>query len=109
MIDQISEDAYDPHQFEDTEKKRILAAIDAKIAVNHIVASAHNEEPSTGQVIDLMEALRASLGKKGGAAKAAIKAAPVEMLQSKERKGVKRASKTPEVEETATAKTRARK
>jgi DNA end-binding protein Ku len=111
LIDQISEDAYDPRQFEDTEKKRILAAIDAKIAGNNIVASAHNEAPSTGQVIDLMEALRASLGKKAasGSAKAMAKEAPVETLQSKERKGVKRASKAPEVEETAPAKTRARK
>jgi DNA end-binding protein Ku len=112
LIDQISEDAYDPRQFEDTEKKRILAAIDAKIAGNNIVASAHNEEPSTGQVIDLMEALRASLGKKaasGGATKAAAREVPVATLQSKERKGVKRASKALEVEETAPAKTRARK
>jgi DNA end-binding protein Ku len=63
LIDQISEDSYEPAQFEDAEKKRILAAIDAKIAGNDVVASAHNEEPNTGQVIDLMEALRASLQK----------------------------------------------
>jgi len=64
LIDQISEDAYDPAQHVDEEKKRILAAIDEKIAGKQVVASAHDEAPSTAQVIDLMEALRASLGKK---------------------------------------------
>ena len=38
LIDQISEDTYDPTMFEDEEKKRILAAIDEKIAGKHIVA-----------------------------------------------------------------------
>src|SRR5438128_5908133 len=38
LIDQISEDTYDPTMFEDEEKKRILAAIDEKIAGKQIVA-----------------------------------------------------------------------
>ena len=111
LIDQISEDAYEPAQFEDAEKKRILAAIDAKIAGNKVVASAHDEEPSTGQVIDLMEALRASLGKKAvGAApvKAAKPAEAAPVLGLNERKGVKRAPKV-EADEAAPAKSRARK
>ena len=108
LIAQISEDAYEPARYEDAEKKRILAAIDAKIAGKQVVASAHNEVPSTGQVIDLMDALRASLGKKGAAAaktSAAPAAAPEE---AKERKGAKRATKaaTPAAEP---AKARARK
>jgi DNA end-binding protein Ku len=116
LIDQISEDSYEPAQFEDAEKKRILAAIDAKIAGNDVVASAHNEEPNTGQVIDLMEALRASLGKKGApatvAAKAPVKAAPTNVTalpETKERKGPKRAVKVDEEAAPAAAKTRARK
>ena len=43
LIEQISEDTYDPTMFEDEEKKRILAAIDEKIAGKQIVA---NEPPS---------------------------------------------------------------
>lgn len=106
LIDQISEDAYDPTQFEDEEKKRVLAAIDEKIAGKEVVASTHNEdEPAGGQVIDLMEALRASLrkGQKPATAaattspKAPAKAAPTNvtaMQEVKERKGAKRAPKS---------------
>jgi DNA end-binding protein Ku len=111
LIDQISEDTYEPAQFEDAEKKRILAAIDAKIAGNKVVASAHDEQPSSGQVIDLMEALRASLGKKaasGAPAKSAKAAEVAPALGLGERKGVKRAPKV-DVEEAAPAKARARK
>ena len=111
LIDQISEDSYEPAKFEDAEKKRILAAIDAKIAGQEVVASAHNEQPSSGQVIDLMDALRASLGKKaaGGAPVKAGK--PVDIapaLGLSERKGVKRASEVA-AEDATPAKTRARK
>lgn len=111
LIDQISKDAYEPAEFEDAEKKRILAAIDAKIAGNKVVASAHDEQPSSGQVIDLMEALRASLGKKAAGAAPAKTAKPGEVvptLASGERKGAKRAPKV-EVDQAAPAKTRARK
>src|SRR5690349_22586196 len=88
LIDQISEDSYDPTQYVDEEKKRILAAIDEKISGKQVVASAHNEEPSSAQVIDLMDALRASLGKKPAAKAAAAAAAPD--TEVKERKGAKR-------------------
>jgi len=104
LIDQISEDRYDPTQFEDDEKKRVLAAIDEKIAGKQIVASAHPEDADAGggQVIDLMEALRASLGGKKPAAKAPAKAKPAvsnvtALPAPKERKPAKRAVKAPEV------------
>ena len=118
LIEQISEDTYDPTMFEDEEKKRILAAIDEKIAGKQIVANEPHEPASGGaQVIDLVEALRASLGKGGGlkgkaaapASTAPVKAAEPAAAQaapSKERKGVKRAAK---VEEAPPARTRARK
>ena len=94
LIDQISQEAYDPTQYADEEKKRILAAIDEKIAGKQVVASAHDEAPESAQVIDLMEALRASLGKKTAAAKPVVvepAAAPV-AAEAKERKGAKRAA-----------------
>jgi len=107
LIDQISEDSYDPTQYVDEEKKRILAAIDEKISGKQVVASAHNEEPSSAQVIDLMDALRASLGKKPTAAKVASAAAGTE---AKERKGAKRAAKAEDaVLAPAPAKARAKK
>ncbi|MBC7728028.1 MAG: Ku protein [Microbacteriaceae bacterium] len=89
LIDQISTLAYDPSQYVDEEKKRILAAIDEKISGKQVVASAHDQAPSTAQVIDLMDALRASLGKKTAAAKPVVVAAPV--AEAKERKGARRA------------------
>jgi len=117
LIEQISEDTYDPTMFEDEEKKRILAAIDEKIAGKQIVANEPHEPASGGaQVIDLVEALRASLGKGGLKGKTAAPAstAPAKAAEpaaasaapSKERKGVKRAAK---VEEAPPARTRARK
>ncbi|MGE5452753.1 MAG: Ku protein [Acidobacteriota bacterium] len=109
LIDQISEDSYDPTQFEDEEKKRVLAAIDEKIAGKQIVASAHTEDAGSGQVIDLMDALRASLGKKPGgktaAPKSSSKSSNVATLETKERKGARRATKT---EEPVVTPTRAR-
>ncbi|WPG41631.1 Ku protein [Variovorax sp. EBFNA2] len=69
LIDQISQDSYDPTMFEDEEKKRILAAIDAKIAGQEIVATEHPEDgTSSAQVIDLTQMLMASLDRKGAGA-----------------------------------------
>ncbi|MBT2332327.1 Ku protein [Variovorax paradoxus] len=65
LIEQISQDSYDPTMFEDEEKKRILAAIDAKIAGEEIVAAQHPEDSSSsGEVIDLTQMLMASLQKR---------------------------------------------
>jgi len=100
LIEQISQDAYDPTQYVDEEKQRILAAIDEKISGKQVVASAHDEQPSSAQVIDLMDALRASLGKKAAAAKPAVVADADSMPATaaakvpKERKGAKRAAAT---------------
>jgi DNA end-binding protein Ku len=108
LIEQISQDAYDPTQYIDEERQRILAAIDEKIAGKEVVASAHDEAPSTAQVIDLMDALRASLGKKAAAGKpVVVEAAAAPAAPAKERKGAKRAA-APKVEEAAPAPTRAR-
>ena len=114
LIAQISTDGYDPAQYVDEEKKRILAAIDAKVAGQQVVSAAHEEvAPGTAQVIDLMEALRASLAKQTPQPKSVeppIDTLPV--IATKERKGAKRAVATVTPAETAApapAKARARK
>jgi len=90
LIEQISVDTYDPTEFVDEEKKRILAAVEKKIAGKQIVAPHHVEGLSSGaQVLDLVAALRASLQK-------APSPAPLEPGRSAkqalgERKPVKRA------------------
>ena len=95
LIEQISEDNYDPKQFEDTEKQRILAAIDGKIAGREIVSNEVAEAASGGaEVIDLMAALRASLGGRAAkpkpVAEEASEPAPLALV-AKDRKGVRRA------------------
>jgi len=100
LIDQISEDSYDPTQFKDEEKARILEAIDKKIAGQEVVASAHAEDAPIGaQVIDLMAALQASLGKKPQAVAPAKTSAAkpkeaeaVVLSEAKVRKAAKRAT-----------------
>jgi len=113
LIQQIAEDTYEPERFEDKEKQRILAAIDEKIAGHHIVQPEEAQPAEGAQVIDLMDALRASLGKtpagKRKAATAAESAAEF-VSAAKERKGAKRAAKAEEtVLAPAPAKARAKK
>ena len=109
LIEQIAVDAYDPDEFKDEEKQRVLAAIDKKIAGKHIVSTEPVEEHAGGaQVIDLMEALRASLGNRPAAKTKKPAAAEAESIPAdalKDRKGVKRA---PKVAEPVAAPARAR-
>lgn len=113
LIDQISEDTYDPTKYEDEEKKRVLAAIEEKIQGKQVVASAHNEEPQGGQIIDLMDALKASLGKKPKAAPAPAETsdanpAPTNVTPMLEAKGRKAARRASQPEEATAAPTRSR-
>jgi DNA end-binding protein Ku len=73
LIEQISSDKFDPTHYEDEEKKRIEAAIQKKIEGEEIAVSPEEGKPGA-QIIDLMDALRASL-EKGGKPAAAAKAA----------------------------------
>jgi DNA end-binding protein Ku len=91
LIDQISEDSYDPAQYKDEEKERVLAAIDEKISGKEIVVNEPVGEPAGGQIIDLTEALRASLKAKKPAAKAEPEPAVVAET-GKERKPARRAA-----------------
>ncbi|WP_390970972.1 hypothetical protein [Paraburkholderia tropica] len=75
IIAQGESETYDSEQYENVEQKRVLAAIDAKIEGQQIVAPTEETVPSGGQVIDLMEALRASLTRVGKAKPASGKAA----------------------------------
>ena len=63
LIDQIAEDSYDPADYKDEEKVRVLAAIDRKVEGQEIVAAeSPGAETADAKIIDLTEALRASLG-----------------------------------------------
>jgi DNA end-binding protein Ku len=113
IIEQGTEEAYDPAAYENEEKKRILAAIDRKIEGKEVVTHEPQDSDSGGQVIDLMEALRASLSKSGAKPKAAprkAKEAPAEIAEiaaPRARKPAQRAEKA--VAPAAAPKVRARK
>jgi DNA end-binding protein Ku len=109
LIEQITADGYDPQEFKDEEKQRILEAIDRKIAGQEVVTSEAPEPSSGGQIIDLMDALRASLGgvkkpaAKPAAPKAAEPATAAPAAPAKERKGARRATAAPADAEQAAA------
>jgi DNA end-binding protein Ku len=80
LISQISTNTFDPTKYEDEVKKRIESAIERKLEGQEIAVSPSAPE-SGGQVIDLMEALKASLAKttaKRGKAPAAADEASAE-------------------------------
>jgi DNA end-binding protein Ku len=89
LIEQISADSYDPTAFVDEEKQRILAAVEQKIAGRNIAAP---EQAATtgGKVIDLVQALRASLQAKQG-----VRGTDKAKASVPERKPAKRAPSKP--------------
>ena len=79
LIEQQANDTFDPAQYTDEVRGRIEAAVQKKVEGQEITL-AEPQEPGGGQVIDLMEALRASLEKKaaprGKAAPEAVRKPP---------------------------------
>jgi DNA end-binding protein Ku len=74
LVEQTSSDAFHPERYADAVKQRVAEAIERKVAGQEIQVAA--PEPQA-QVIDLMEALKASLAA-GKGAPAAAPAAPAE-------------------------------
>ena len=64
IVDQISNDNFDPSQYRDTARERMEEIIAKKIEGQEI--SAAPEEETEGQIIDLMEALKSSLAESSG-------------------------------------------
>ena len=101
LIDQQASDTFDPTAYQDEVRERIEAAVQEKVA-GHEVTLAEEPERGGAQIIDLMEALRASLGKKAPAAarktaaaakpaRKPAKAAPQAETAPEKRKGTRRA------------------
>ena len=97
LVDQIAADSFDPEQFHDEEKERVLAAIEEKVKGKKIVTSSREEHGPVGggQVIDLMDALRASLGKKPAAKTSPKTSAKVTPLPARKKAAAKRAESEP--------------
>jgi DNA end-binding protein Ku len=65
LIHQLAAKRFDPHEFQDEFKGRVEAAIQRKVDGKEVSLSEAPVGTHTGNVVDLMEALRASLGAKG--------------------------------------------
>src|SRR5438876_5711357 len=90
LIQQLANDKFDPNAYKDDVRDRIETAVQKKVEGQEITMA---EEPEGGaQVIDLMEALRASLDKKAGAASKPAQTA----AQTEARKPPKRAAEAPQ-------------
>lgn len=64
VVEQIANDKFEPEKYEDTVRNQVWELIERKIQGEQIVAPPQ-EEPQA-QIIDLMEALKASLGQSDG-------------------------------------------
>src|ERR671916_800347 len=65
LIEQSSTDEFRPENYRDTVRERVLEAIQQKVEGQEITTEA---APPETKIIDLMDALKASLAKKGGGA-----------------------------------------
>ena len=72
LVHQIATEEFRPDQYEDEVRKRTKEAIQKKVEGQEITAA---PEPRKAQIIDLMEALKASIAKKGEGAAAKAPAA----------------------------------
>ncbi len=89
LIEQQASDKFDPAAYKDDVRERIEAAIQKKVEGQEIAIT---EEPAAGgaQIIDLMEALRASLDRKPAARKPPKQAQQAEPEVPAVRKGAKK-------------------
>lgn len=90
LIEQSATDEFRPENYRDTVRERVLEAIQAKVEGQEITAEA---APPETKIIDLMDALRASLAKQGASAS--------------EKRPAKRASDMADEEEAAPRKRKA--
>ncbi len=86
LIEQRAADHFRPEAYEDEVKKRIQEQLKRKIETGEEIS--HAPRPEKGEVIDLMEALRRSLGKPAPASRK-----PAGAQASSERKPAKRAAR----------------
>src|SRR5437867_4307953 len=76
LINELTEEKFNPMAFKDEYRERLLERIREKARGKMIVAEEREEEEKTGEVVDIMEALRRSLEKGRTAASARPRRAP---------------------------------
>jgi DNA end-binding protein Ku len=76
LIDELTEKKFNPLQYKDEYRERLIDRIRAKSKGKDILAEEPEEEEKGGEVIDIMEALRRSLDKGSRAPRRAARKAP---------------------------------
>jgi len=104
IIDQISTDEFKPEKYEDDVRKRIQEQIQRKVEGQEIQVDEPVKAPT--QIIDLMEALKASLAAKGLAPASASSAASASAADGtpEERKPARRAAREAKSEKKASSR-----
>jgi DNA end-binding protein Ku len=92
LIDQIASETFEPSKYHDEVRERIQADIERKVQGHDISESAPAPEPA--RIIDLMAALKASLGKGAGKAESAPEKAPAGAEPEHPRRGARRSEET---------------
>ena len=88
LINELTEAKFNPLQYHDDYRERLLDRIKAKSRGKTIVSEDPEKEEEGGEVIDIMEALRRSLeGGGGGARRASAKRAPARRAASSSKGG----------------------
>ncbi len=81
LVEQITAESFRPDDYEDHIRKQVRDLVERKVQGEEIIAAP--EQAPKAQIIDLMEALKASLGEAGGERKPA-KAAPRKAAEKKQ-------------------------
>jgi DNA end-binding protein Ku len=81
LVKELSTDAFKPEKYDDDYRKRVLEAVESKVEGKEVTSLAPQAQRT--QVIDLMDALKQSLGKRGGGEATASRATKVAGLEKK--------------------------
>lgn len=90
LIDHLAAKRFDPQEFHDEFKGRVEAAIQRKVSGKEISMAEVPAGRSSGNVVDLMEALRASLGTKSAAAATIERKPPKKATHPPKKKAARR-------------------
>ena len=87
LIDELSKDKFRPEQYADEYRTRVLQAVELKVEGHEVTSLA--PQAQRAQVIDLMDALKQSLGKRGSGSGASAKEAALEKKPATKARRVK--------------------
>jgi DNA end-binding protein Ku len=90
LIDHLAAKRFDPNEFQDEFKGRVEAAIQRKVAGKEVALAEAPVGKTSGNVVDLMEALRASLGTKSEKPTAVERKPPKKAVDAPKKKAARR-------------------